>query len=67
MSVADLELTEETEAERVERWRLEKLEGAGYDAAQAQVLAQRLEVDLHLAIELLEQGCEPALAIRILL
>lgn len=67
MSVADLELTEETETERVERWRLEELERAGYDAAQAQVLARRPEVDLHRAVDLVEQGCAPALAIRILL
>ena len=57
----------ETELERVERWRAEALERAGYDAADAQAIAARLDVDLHRAMELLEQGCTPELAVRILL
>ncbi|HVS85250.1 MAG TPA: hypothetical protein VHD91_06435 [Gaiellaceae bacterium] len=57
----------ETELERVERWRAEALERAGYDSDAAKALAARLEVDLHRAIELLENGCTPELALRILL
>src|SRR5205814_4016734 len=64
MSVADLEITVETETERVARWRVEELERAGYDAAQAQVLAQRTEVDLHRAVDLVVRGCAPELALR---
>ena len=67
MSVADLEITVETESERVERWRVEELERAGYDAAQAQVFARRPEVDLHLAVDLVARGCAHELALRILL
>jgi hypothetical protein len=67
MSVADLEIVVETETERVERWRIEELERAGYDAAQAQVLARRTEVDLHRAVDLVARGCTPELALRILL
>ena len=57
----------ETELERVGRWRADALERAGYDTADAQALAARLDVDLHRAIQLLEQGCTPELALRILL
>lgn len=57
----------ETELERVERWRAEALERAGYGPADARAIAAHLEVDLHRAIELLENGCTPELAVRILL
>ncbi len=57
----------ETESDRVERWRAEALERAGYDIPTAAVLAIRTDVDLHLAIELVEHGCTPELAMRILL
>ena len=55
------------ESERVERWRAEALERAGYDIASALELAARNDVDLHQAIELVESGCSPDLAVRILL
>ena len=67
MSAVDLELTVETEAERVERWRAEELERAGYDSAVAQELALRPDVDLHVAVELLGRGCPADLAAEILL
>jgi hypothetical protein len=57
----------DTETERVERWRAEVLERAGFDVDSAQELASRPDVDLHRAIELIESGCEPDLALRILL
>jgi hypothetical protein len=56
----------ETESEKVERWRAEALEHAGYDAVAALELAVRPDVDLHRAIELLEHGCPPELAVQIL-
>ncbi|HET7573027.1 MAG TPA: hypothetical protein VFJ77_10230 [Gaiellaceae bacterium] len=56
----------ETELERVERWRAQALERAGYEHADAVELGSRLDVDLHRAIELLESGCPPELAVRIL-
>jgi hypothetical protein len=55
------------EHERVERWRAEALERAGYGAAAAAKLAARPDVDLHHAIGLLEHGCPPETALRILL
>jgi hypothetical protein len=67
MSAAELEVYEETETERIQRWRARELERAGYDEPHAAELAGRTDVDLHLAVELLERGCPPATAVRILL
>ena len=59
--------TTETEQERIERWRAEELERAGYEATAASLLAGRADVDLHYAIDLLRNGCAPELALQILL
>jgi hypothetical protein len=66
MSTTELQIVE-TEAERVERWRAEALEKVGYDPESATQLAARNDVDLHQAVELVEAGCTPELALRILL
>ncbi|MBV8599423.1 MAG: hypothetical protein JO017_11435 [Actinobacteria bacterium] len=66
MSAAEVHI-EETEMERVERWRTEALEAAGYDPDSAAHLASRHDVDLHRAIEMIERGCSPELALQILL
>jgi len=66
MSAIELKITE-TEDEKVERWRAEALERAGYDITSAAMLAIRPDIDLHRAISLVEQGCPPELAIQILL
>ena len=57
----------ETELERVERWRADLLVRSGYDRMDAAALAARLDVDLHTAIDLLQSGCSPELALQILL
>lgn len=57
----------ETELERVERWRTDALVRAGFNADQAASLAARSDVDLHAAIGLVERGCPPDVAVRILL
>jgi hypothetical protein len=57
----------ETELERVERWRADELMRAGFDPAAAVEIAANPEIDLHAAIDLLEHGCPPELAARILL
>jgi hypothetical protein len=67
MSGAELDLPVETESERIERWRAEELERAGYGAEEAVELASRDYVDLHLAVELLQRGCPTETALRILL
>lgn len=67
MSTTELHELEETETERVERWRAEELERAGYDLSAAAVLAASPGVDLHLAIDLLSRGCPQDTAVQILL
>jgi len=67
MPAAEVHSPEETELERIERWRAEELERAGYDARAAGELAARHDIDLHHAAELLQRGCSPELALQILL
>jgi len=56
----------ETESERVLRWRVDELSRAGYDERLALKLALQPHVDLHRAVDLLRNGCEPTLAAQIL-
>jgi len=67
MSAAELETLFVTEIDRIERWRHEALERAGYDPESALVLAASHDVDLHDAVGLLERGCTVDLALQILL
>jgi hypothetical protein len=60
-------LREDTELERVEAWRAEELERAGYSPVAAAKIAARHDVDLHLAIDLVRQGCPHEVALSILL
>jgi hypothetical protein len=53
--------------EPVRTWRLEQLEAAGYPAYDAHVLSERADVDLHVAVGLLQAGCPVDTALRILL
>ena len=57
----------DSEEQRIERWRMEVLEGAGYDRRTAALLACRKDVDLHRALSLVQNGCSPELALQILL
>jgi len=68
MATAELNETVEaaSETSRVTAWRYEQLLHAGYDESPATEIAQRLDIDLHLAQELLRSGCAPDLAFRIL-
>ena len=67
MAAADLEVRVESEIQRIERWRAEELERAGYSARDAMKVAQRHDVDLHAAVDLIRAGCSPDLALAILL
>jgi len=64
-TAAETEIRDETEL--VATWRAEQLELAGYGAQAAAELAYRHDVDLHVAVGLLGQGCSPELALEILL
>ena len=67
MTAAEAGTREITEIERIERWRAEALERAGYNPRAASEIAARLEIDLHVATSLLERGCSEELALQILL
>jgi hypothetical protein len=49
----------------LERWRRSRLEGAGFEPRVAAELA-RGDRDLHELLALLDRGCPPDLAVRIL-
>jgi len=50
----------------VEAWRRQVLRHAGFDAPLARKLAADAEIDLHDLLKLVDHGCAPALAARIL-
>jgi len=64
-SSAEFELLDEREC--VVQWRFQELLAAGYEPQDALILAANLEVDLHLATDLLRCGCPHETALRILL
>jgi hypothetical protein len=53
-------------AEEVVRWRREQLVEAGFPLPLAAGVAKNAGYDLHALIELVERGCGPDLAVRIL-
>ena len=67
MSAVDAEVFDETELERVARWRTDELERAGYTVAAATELAFRTDIDLHVAVKIFARGCPEELALKILL
>ena len=69
MSAAEVEVQvlQYTERDRIEQWRHEALERAGYDPEASIVLAASHDIDLHEAVSLLERGCTVELALQILL
>jgi hypothetical protein len=67
MTAAQFEQLEAPEVEAVLRWRFEALVRAGYDAGNAMILASHVEVDLHDATRLVERGCPPETAMKIVL
>jgi hypothetical protein len=67
MAQTEVHVLEDTELERIQAWRAEELERAGYGTRAAGRLAARQDIDLHRAVGLVEQGCPPELAVKILL
>jgi hypothetical protein len=67
MTAAEITVDRDTEAERVVDWRRTELERAGYDGQGASKLAERFDVDLHFAADLVRRGCPPETALEILL
>jgi hypothetical protein len=54
------------EASEIAAWRRTRLRRAGFDDTLAERLARECAVDLHALIGLVERGCPPPLAARIL-
>jgi hypothetical protein len=54
------------EGRELVRWRRRRLESAGFSAPLAARLARDSRSDVHALVELVERGCSPELAARIL-
>jgi len=54
------------ESSSVVAWRAERLLAAGFERELAEILAADAPVDLHALLELVDRGCPPGLAARIL-
>jgi hypothetical protein len=52
---------------QVLRWRFQQLSAAGFGVGEASTLAAHRGVDLHTALDLVQRGCPPELALQILL
>jgi hypothetical protein len=61
-----LEQRKSRTAPEIISWRREQLGEAGFPPALARRLALDPAYDLHALIELVERGCPPSLAVRIL-
>jgi hypothetical protein len=64
MTTIETEALAAGEVALVRAWRLER---GGYEQPLASELAERSDIDLHLAVDLLRRGCAPELAAQILL
>jgi hypothetical protein len=58
-------IASERESQEVVRWRREQLVDSGFSLPVAARLAKDARYDLHALIELIECGCPPELAARI--
>jgi hypothetical protein len=67
VSTTEAEVLYDSELERVIDWRRRELRRAGYDEESARRIAERVEIDLHRATDLLKSGCPLETAVRILL
>jgi hypothetical protein len=55
-----------SEARAVVSWRRQKLSAAGFSLPLARALARDRRIDLHALLDLVDRGCPPALAARVL-
>jgi hypothetical protein len=68
MQVNETPQRRQTSEERaIVMWRLDQLRRAGFELADARVVATQRDIDLHAALDLVRRGCPPAIALRILL
>ena len=67
MNATESNVVNESELTRVVEWRRRELVRAGYGDSGARDVAEKVEIDLHRAIDLLKSGCPEETALRILL
>jgi len=67
VSTTQFQAQTQSEIEEVLRWRFDELLRANYTVEDALDIAAHVELDLHEAIALRDQGCPSATAVRILL
>ena len=67
MTAAETIVTQQTERERIELWRAQELERAGFRPGDAVELGARFDIDLHEAVGLIRAGCPHDVALQILL
>jgi hypothetical protein len=67
VTAAQFEQLDAPQAEEVLRLRFEVLVAGGYDPGSALLLASHVEVGVEPAIALVERGCPPETALRIIL
>jgi hypothetical protein len=67
MTAAETIITEQSERERIELWRAQELERAGFRPGDAVELAARFDIDLHETVGLIRSGCPHDVALQILL
>lgn len=53
------------DCDQVVNWRFERLTAAGFEAEQAATIAANHTFDLHALLALIDRGCPPPLAARI--
>jgi hypothetical protein len=61
-----VEQFDESTGSEIASWRRRQLVAAGFPRTLAAEVAHNAAYDLHALIELVERGCPPALAVRIL-
>lgn len=54
-----------SESDAVFAWRLQQLRDLGVPLEDAQVLADRADIDLHIVRRLIRSGCKATLAVQI--
>ena len=58
--------THDSRAKAVVAWRRQQLAAAGFETPTVEALARNPNVDLHALLDLVDRGCPPGLAARIL-
>ncbi len=58
--------TANTETDRIIKWRRDQARKLGYEATEAEILADEWHIDLDRLAKLIDRGCRPMTALKIL-